>query len=234
MREEILDQIRQLATANGGKPPGLGTFVRETGIRRASFLGVYWARWGDAVAEAGLERNVAAAKQDEEVLLGKFADLCRQLGKAPTAMEIRLHRRINPDYPGLEAAYRNFQSISNMHHRLAQWASAKESYADVAAILAGVVSPEREKPTSTKEGMVYLIRSGPHYKIGRSNELERRVKQIRVALPDAATLIHSIRTDDPAGIEAYWHRRFADRRANGEWFKLLSADVAAFKRRKFQ
>lgn len=235
MRDQILSEIRRLAAANGGKAPGSRLFEAQSGIRESAWRGVYWARWNDAVVEAGLQPNARNESLTEQFCLTKYAEACRHFGKLPTAMELRMYQREVPDFPNVKTITRRFGSLNNIPARFAEWVKGKDEYADIAEMLGErpAIQPPEALP-STKEGLVYLIRSGPHYKIGRSDELERRVKQIRVALPEVASLVHSIRTDDPAGIEAYWHRRFADRRANGEWFKLSSADVAAFKRRKYQ
>lgn len=234
MRDQILNEIKRLANVNNGQPPGQGVFSRETGISRSSWRGVYWARWGDALAEAGFDANIAPQKFTQDFLFQKLSEACRHFGRRPSVMELRLYKRSHKEFPDHSTFMSHFRSTANAFLQLNRWATEKSDYNDIAAMLsdAGFVADDKSPPA--KEGLVYLIKSGPHYKIGRSDELERRVKEIRIALPEAASLVHSIRTDDPAGIEAYWHRRFDDRRANGEWFKLSNADLAAFKRRKFQ
>ncbi len=62
--------------------------------------------------------------------------------------------------------------------------------------------------------------------------MEQRARQVGVNLPEDLELVHAISTDDAYGIEAYWHKRFADKRRGGEWFELTGDDVRAFKRRK--
>jgi Meiotically up-regulated gene 113 len=234
MREQILDEIRALAGKNGGQPPGVRLFERETGIREGAWRGVHWARWSDAVREAGFAPNVKQERFEEEFFLLKLAAACRHYGKFPTASEMRMYQQKDPQFPNAKSITRQFGSLPNVPHRLIERAASSGEHTDLVTMLAGRVPPKPEERVGSKEGLVYLIKSGAHYKIGRSDELERRVKEIRIALPQSAVLVHSIRTDDPSGIEAYWHRRFADRRANGEWFALNASDVAAFKRRRFQ
>jgi len=235
LRDRVLSEIRRLAELNRGQSPGRLTFARETGISAKQWQGKYWARWTDAVTEAGLKPNSATEKVEANVILQKIAESARHYGKIPTSMQLRMYRNVDPELPTDRTIYKTFPTKAALVAALDRWVSEKEGFDDLEEMLAQE-RPERDNITvdQPKEGLVYLIRSGNHFKIGRSDELERRIKEIRVALPEAATLVHSIRTDDPAGIEAYWHRRFADRRANGEWFKLSAADIAAFKRRKFQ
>jgi hypothetical protein len=78
-----------------------------------------------------------------------------------------------------------------------------------------------------------MIKSGRFFKVVRSISAGRRSYEIALQLPEKADTVHVIKTDDPVGIEACWHQRFAPKRRNGEWFALEAADVTAFKRRKF-
>ncbi|MDE2167407.1 MAG: GIY-YIG nuclease family protein [Alphaproteobacteria bacterium] len=233
MREEILNKIREMASANGGRPPGSRAFERETGIRTSAWLGVYWARWGDALKEAGFAPNAFQSSLPETFILEKIAKACRHYGHLPTSAELRMFAARDDNFPSHSVISSRLPKVK-LIQRLREWTSSNEEYADVTAMLPEHKALESGARARTPDGYVYLIASGAHYKIGRSDELERRVKEIRTALPEAAKLVHTIRTDDPPGIEAYWHKRFADRRANGEWFKLSHADVAAFKRRTYQ
>ena len=77
-------------------------------------------------------------------------------------------------------------------------------------------------------GVVYLLKSGQNYKIGRSNDFNRRFEEIKLQLPDPVTTRHIIYTDDPVRLEQYWHDKFSYRRKNGEWFGLSDSDVKEF------
>lgn len=234
LRNLILAEIRRLAAEQGGKPPGKQRFSTATGISEGSWNGKYWARWGDALSEAGFAANLKMEKYDSASLLDAVIAFVLELGRMPTTAEIKMRRATNPDFPWHSTLSNHYPSRSLLIKALRDRAHEQKNN-DVLRILPETPSaPNGHKATQPQDGLVYLLRWGTHYKIGRSSNIERRIKEIALALPETATLIHAIKTDDPAGIEAYWHRRFESKRANGEWFALNADDVRAFCARKVQ
>jgi len=233
-REQIISEIRRCAEENGGTPPGRDRFARTTGIAQSYWEGRYWARWSDALADAGYGPNPWNEALGDDLLLGALAGLVRDLGHYPTTAEVRLARTSDPSFPS-HNTFARLGGKADVAARLVEFAE-RNDMPDVAAI----ARPEASPPSSTidvepiaSQGVVYLMRSAKHYKIGHTRALGRREYELAIQLPERLKLVHSIETDDPPGIEAYWHRRFEEKRANGEWFALLPEDVRAFKRRTF-
>jgi len=235
-KQHILAEIRRTAKLNNGQPLGKRRFQAETGIKESDWSGKYWVRWGDAVQEAGLSPNTMKSSYTEDWLLDQLTCFIRELGHFPVRNEFRLKARRDASFPN-EDTFKRLGNKAVMAAKIIRHCSSKVGYEDVTEICRPISftsqSPEREKPESTSFGYVYLMKSGRYYKIGRSNSLGRREYELAIQLPDPVKTVHSIKTDDPIGIEEYWHKRFQAKRKGGEWFELSHEDIQAFRRRKF-
>jgi hypothetical protein len=70
---------------------------RLTGIDEAVWHGVYWARWGDALIEAGFAPNAWRGNTDTDFIVRKFIEAARHYGRRPAKMELRMYRRAHAD-----------------------------------------------------------------------------------------------------------------------------------------
>lgn len=231
-REQIVAAIRRMAEENG-TAPGKQRFESETGVREHEWV-KYWARWGDALVEAGFKPNDWGGAYPEEELLERLATFARELGRFPVVRDLRVKGNQDPGFPSA-APYRRFGGQSALAAKLCEYASAK-GYDDVVALCDALPSKGGVVPTldagasQLSTGFVYLMKSGRHYKIGRTVSVGSRERQLAIKVPVPPSVVHRIETDDPVGVEAYWHKRFQDKRGEGEWFALSADDVKAFKR----
>ncbi len=239
-KEHIIGEIRRTAKTNGGVPLGWRRFEAETGIRYHDWFGRYWTRWSDAVREAGIEPNRMAKAFDDEFLLNKLVQLTRRLGHVPSQGDLLLAPKKATTFPS-ERAFRRLGSKAQRAVRVIAFCEAHPGHDDVSALWRPVATSER--PPDAEEvnssvaavGYVYLLKHGSRreYKIGRTNNPLRREGELgMIQLPEKLQPVHYIKTDDPAGIENYWHTRFASKCKEGEWFALTAEDVRAFKRRR--
>jgi hypothetical protein len=235
-RQHILGEIKRTAQANGGIPLGRIAFQRETGIKESDWLGKFWIRWSEAIKEAGFVPNSMQRPFTDASIIDRFIKLIRELGHYPVAAEVKMKARTDTSFPS-HNTFARFGTKGQFAARILSHCSNDPQLSDVVDICAPLASTAQELEPGLADaieiGFVYLLRSGRFYKIGRSNAAGRRERELAIQLPEKAGMVHVIRTDDPTGIEAYWHRRFESKRMNGEWFQLRAEDLRAFKRRKF-
>jgi hypothetical protein len=173
-------------------------------------------------------------------LIEDFLGLVRELGRIPVEAELRMKRRQSTTFPSDRVFGVRFGSKGQLIEAVLEYCRTHAGFDDVVPLFLAAQGARRSNPRveerddPQQNGSVYLLKVGRHYKIGKTNSFGRREYELAIQLPEKAKTVHVIQTDDPSGIEAYWHNRFAAKRGNGEWFELDSSDVRVFKRRKFQ
>lgn len=235
-KESIITAYNDLVKERGGKPIGVGIFTRETGISEYYWRGGYWRTWSSFQADAGHTPNISTQKINDETLLQRFAELTLERQEIPTQADLRLKRKEDSSFPNQHVFRRRWGDRNALLAKVAEYCEGKEQFAPVLKLLKhGVSSSLDHRIESFRiKGFVYLLRSGKHYKLGRTNAVGRRLRELAIQLPQKPDTLHVIETDDPEGIEQYWHRRFAEKRQGGEWFALSAEDLRAFKKRRFQ
>jgi hypothetical protein len=236
-KDHIIREIQRTAKANGGVALGRKRFEQATGIRYCDWYGRHWTRWEDAVREARVEPSRMNEAFDEEFLLAHLAMLTRRLGRVPVQGDLLMARRGDSEFPSANV-FQRLGTKARRASRILAYCEANSGYDDVAALWREVVTAgpatgvvEAQDAPATV-GYVYLLKHGTRreYKIGRTNNPLRREGELGIQLPEKCQPVHYIQTDDADGVEAYWHRRFATKRKEGEWFALTPQDVRAFKR----
>lgn len=83
-------------------------------------------------------------------------------------------------------------------------------------------------------GYVYVLKSVYGYKVGRTVNIPNRMRSFGVLLPFVYTIELCAWFDDHIQAETTYHRMFAKKHINGEWFALTEADVAKIRSRNLQ
>lgn len=237
-KQQILDEIKRLAEESEGKVPGSELFRSETGIKDYHW-NRFWANWSEALKEAGFSPNKFNTALDENLLIEQFIVLIRELRHFPSLREYRFKARNDKKYPSSKI-FDRFGDKAKFLARVRQFCVEQSGFDDVLAICDNTKVPNRKKAgidddTSGKldiQGVVYLIKSGRYYKIGSTKAIGRREYELGLKLAEKPKTIHVIETDDPKGIEDYWHKRFKRKHIRGEFFELSSIDIKAFKSRR--
>ena len=72
----------------------------------------------------------------------------------------------------------------------------------------------------SNKGYIYLMEFNNYYKVGKTKDIKKRSKTIKMLLPKKSKLLAYVLVDDYSEVEIAMHSKFDHLRLNGEWFDL--------------
>ena len=233
-RDDILAAYRQFAQSTADdRPPGMNQFLRAyPEVSQHAFRSGFWRTWRSFQTEAGVAPNTINARHPDQEVVASLARLARTLDRVPSSDDVAFARRHDKSFPSDGAIRTRASTLPKRAELLRAFCEQNTDWQDVLSLLPAAVDRDRA-PVSVGKimGYVYLMKDGSRFKIGHTNSVGRREAEAATWLINAR-IIHDISTDDPEGVERYWHRRFEPKSIEREWFALDAVDVAAFRRWK--
>ncbi len=236
-REDIVRILQEYTKENGGQTPGEAQFYKNTEVGKWDRM-KNWPNYGELVREAGLVPNkFDKTKYTKDQLCEMFIEVTHGTNRWPTRGELETRHYRDSSFPHSSTFYKKLGLSAKLAKTILEFVNDKQGYEDVVKICNSALEKFEDKEEKKDQvgqithGWVYLIRHGQYrqYRIGQTSDLLRRGSEIKIQLPERATLVYSIETVDPVGVETYWLNRFRPKQMNGDWFNLSPTDVKEFK-----
>ena len=200
-KEKIIAAYNDLVKERGGKLIGERIFARETGFSHHYWKGGFWRSWSAFQSEAGYIPNIQTSKIPDEILLYRYAELALERNALPSEADLMLKRKDDPSFPN-KLAYRRWGTRDQLLEKVAEYCQGEEKFASVVRLLSEGFSNSLDQKIDSQriKGFVYLLRSGKNYKIGRSNAVGRRLRELAIQLPKKPNMVHVITTVRQNGV----------------------------------
>lgn len=236
-KETISKIYKDMVEINNGQPIGEHVFRRNTGICSIYWQGRHWKSWSEFQRELGFTPKSPNTRIPNEVLLLRYAELALELKRLPKHVDLIVRHRADRSFPD-SSTFWHLGSKDQRLALLAEFCEGKPEFEFVLELIRRYGEKKewarRRRPSRNVQGIVYLERQGPGYRIGRVHASGGLHALESYTLSNRPETIHAIDTDDPAGIERYWRSRFRLRRLGRDSFSLTDQDLNAFKCRSFQ
>jgi hypothetical protein len=227
---EILNTIKKAAADNGGKCPTLRNFIQTTGIKERMWLGKYWARWSDAVKEAGVTPSHIIISYDASYLLQKITELILEIKKFPTGPEISLKRNSDKTYPSDNCFFYSFGGKRLLIKEILRYCNDKPELRQVSGIcLAEYNRLYQPKEKKAEVFFVYILSKSEKYQLVISDKF---------IIPDefpkklpGCSCYRQFQSRETEIIIATWQNDFADKQDGNNWYKLTREDLKLFERK---